>query len=375
MSLIAKQKLVELVARFGRDICDDPRRCEALLRDVCGDQHQREVFVLVAAVKNRAASELAADVSSVPAEVLLGRLSDRLHKSLGIREDLARWSVESWALALGVLTSPTENPSSDQQPAFSPKQQRAITSPRKARGVSRASPQIPAPGGQSPSPAKQQRRRTSQRKARDVSQANPETPEFGEQLATAAKLNEAGISSLPAVSVWEGEPQAPASVEQAAPEKSITARAHPAFQAFVFFGSLSIITATVWRYYLHAGVSWSLGLWVIGQLVFASFMGLVQSRNCSTRVSSLISGLLTPVPGLLASILAPTSFWEYWWVHALVAPAVWLFGFIKAAYVLGNQFKCPCGHCGQKLSFPRWMLNTTIECPACKKETILKQAP
>jgi len=108
MNPIARQKLVELVARFGSDICDDPRRCEALLRDLCGDQHQREVFVLVAAVKIRAASELASGASGVPVEVLIGRLSDRLHNTLGFREDLARWSIESWAFALGTLTPVTK---------------------------------------------------------------------------------------------------------------------------------------------------------------------------------------------------------------------------------------------------------------------------
>ncbi len=108
MNPIARQKVIELVERFGSDICDDPRRCEALLRDLCGDQHQREVFVLVAAVRNRTAAELAAGGGGVPKEVLLARLSARLHTNLGFTEDLARWCVESWALALGKLTPITK---------------------------------------------------------------------------------------------------------------------------------------------------------------------------------------------------------------------------------------------------------------------------
>ena len=106
MNSIARQKLIELVERFGSDICDDPRRCEALLRDLCGDQHQREVFVLVAAVRNRAAAELAAGGGGVPKEVLLARLTARLHNNFGFTEDLARWSVESWALALAAKIIP-----------------------------------------------------------------------------------------------------------------------------------------------------------------------------------------------------------------------------------------------------------------------------
>jgi formylglycine-generating enzyme len=110
MNPVARQKLVQLVARFGKDLGEDSRRCEALLRDVCGNQHEREVFVLVAAVKIRATSELAADASGVPVEVLLAKLSARLHNNLGITEDLARWSVESWAVALGKLAGDSKSP-------------------------------------------------------------------------------------------------------------------------------------------------------------------------------------------------------------------------------------------------------------------------
>jgi hypothetical protein len=41
--------------------------------------------------------------SGLPTEVLLGRLSDRLQANRGVSSDLARWGVESWAVALGVV--------------------------------------------------------------------------------------------------------------------------------------------------------------------------------------------------------------------------------------------------------------------------------
>lgn len=52
-----RQKLRELIVEYGRSLCDDPRRCEALLKDYCG-QHKREIFVLVNALKNRVAEDL-----------------------------------------------------------------------------------------------------------------------------------------------------------------------------------------------------------------------------------------------------------------------------------------------------------------------------
>jgi tetratricopeptide (TPR) repeat protein len=70
---------------------------------MCGDQFKREVFVLVSAVREQVPSELVSSSSGVPKEVVLARLSKRLHGNLGIAEELARWGVESWALALGIL--------------------------------------------------------------------------------------------------------------------------------------------------------------------------------------------------------------------------------------------------------------------------------
>ena len=48
MQDIVRIKLAELVGRFGLDLCNDARRCEALLRDLCGD-HKREINALVSA--------------------------------------------------------------------------------------------------------------------------------------------------------------------------------------------------------------------------------------------------------------------------------------------------------------------------------------
>ena len=52
-----RQKLRKLIVQYGRSLCDDPHRCEALLKDYCG-QYKREIFVLVSALKNRVAEGL-----------------------------------------------------------------------------------------------------------------------------------------------------------------------------------------------------------------------------------------------------------------------------------------------------------------------------
>ena len=98
-----RQKLRELVARHGPAVVHDRRRCEGLLRDCCGE-HRREVAVLVMALEEHVPADLLAAPPGLPREALLSRLARRLSDNLALSEDAARWSVNSWALALGVIS-------------------------------------------------------------------------------------------------------------------------------------------------------------------------------------------------------------------------------------------------------------------------------
>src|SRR5262249_4985436 len=102
-----RDKLAKLIGRFGQELVDDPKRCEGLLRDVCGQDHRREVFVLASALREGVGTELRQPHAGTPVEVVLARLETRLHDHLGLAEDLARWAVQSWALVLGVVTADT----------------------------------------------------------------------------------------------------------------------------------------------------------------------------------------------------------------------------------------------------------------------------
>ncbi len=100
-----RQKLRELIVEYGRTLCNDPRRCEALLKDHCGN-HKREIFVLVSALKKKVADDLLKSSSSVPQAIVMGRLRKRLEDELAMTAEAAHWAVESWALALGFITVP-----------------------------------------------------------------------------------------------------------------------------------------------------------------------------------------------------------------------------------------------------------------------------
>jgi hypothetical protein len=98
-----RRTLRELIARHGPGLCSDARRCEGLLRDLCGG-HRREVNTLVGALRERVPLDLLASRNSVPTGLLLSRLAKRLEDQLALTADASRWAVDSWALALGVVS-------------------------------------------------------------------------------------------------------------------------------------------------------------------------------------------------------------------------------------------------------------------------------
>jgi hypothetical protein len=100
-----RHKLRELILEHGRSLCDDPRRCEAFLKDYCG-QYKREIFVLITALKNKVADELLKNSAGVPLTLLSARLIKRLEDDVALNSEAAHWAVESWMLALGIIAQP-----------------------------------------------------------------------------------------------------------------------------------------------------------------------------------------------------------------------------------------------------------------------------
>jgi hypothetical protein len=103
MNNLPREKLREIVVRHGRALIEDPRRCEGLLRDYCGE-YRREVSVLVMALEERVPVDLLSAPANSPREVLLARMAARLCDHLALAEPAARWAVSSWAFALGLVT-------------------------------------------------------------------------------------------------------------------------------------------------------------------------------------------------------------------------------------------------------------------------------
>lgn len=90
-----------MVALYGREIFEDHRRCESLLRDVCGG-FRREVNLLMNALRERVPLDLLDFNTDVPPKVQVERIVQRLEENMGMTRLAAGWAVEAWALALGL---------------------------------------------------------------------------------------------------------------------------------------------------------------------------------------------------------------------------------------------------------------------------------
>jgi uncharacterized RDD family membrane protein YckC len=107
MNEIPRQKLCELIKRYDASLCHHPSRLEGLLRDVCG-QYRREIAVLINAAKEGVATDLLSS-QNIPTNILLTRLTKRLQDNFGLEQEAARWAVESWGLALGIISETDES--------------------------------------------------------------------------------------------------------------------------------------------------------------------------------------------------------------------------------------------------------------------------
>ncbi len=104
MNELVRHKLREIVQKHGTQPLTDPRLCESLLKDYCG-QHKKEIFILVCAVREHIAADLLTSADSMPQEMLHALLIKRLQNNLALTEEASKWAVEAWSHALSELPS------------------------------------------------------------------------------------------------------------------------------------------------------------------------------------------------------------------------------------------------------------------------------
>jgi hypothetical protein len=104
MSNLPQEQFNQLLSTHGNQLCDEPQRCEALLRDTFPG-YPREVSLLVNALKQGIPQELLSSQGKVPFEVSRSRLTRKLIDNLFMQEQAAQWVIDSWSTALGFRQS------------------------------------------------------------------------------------------------------------------------------------------------------------------------------------------------------------------------------------------------------------------------------
>jgi hypothetical protein len=131
----ARQQLAALYAKQGHRITVDAQTCEGLLRDVCGDS-KREIAVLVGAVKCGVPTQLAANLNSMPANVLRQRLIATMENQGGFEPNAAGWAIDCWRSVLeGATPAPPAIPVVRPQEEQRQKQQPNPAPPKRAAGA------------------------------------------------------------------------------------------------------------------------------------------------------------------------------------------------------------------------------------------------
>jgi len=104
-----RQALMRIVASGPTDIWQDGRRLTALLKDY-SPHSRRKIFALKLVQEEQLVADLQKMQGQLPLEALLSRLTRQLQERTGLAENLARWSLESWACALGYLEDDGADP-------------------------------------------------------------------------------------------------------------------------------------------------------------------------------------------------------------------------------------------------------------------------
>ena len=101
MSNTPRDVLIEMVARYGEPLLSSPLRCDGLLKDYCGE-YRREIFVLTSCLRVGLVEQMRRQ-SGPSIKLICARLALKLEQNLAISSDVAKWGVESWAVALGLM--------------------------------------------------------------------------------------------------------------------------------------------------------------------------------------------------------------------------------------------------------------------------------
>ena len=94
--------VLQIIDRYSLEIINDKDRFGNILNDYFQGKYRREKNTLVVALEEGIPGDLVSSNTSIPAAMLTTQLARRLTDNRGISEELAVWTVTTWALALQI---------------------------------------------------------------------------------------------------------------------------------------------------------------------------------------------------------------------------------------------------------------------------------
>ena len=125
MNNLPRQVLGEIVSQYGPALLEDPRRCQALLRDKC-PKYKSEINLLIIVQRLIIARELRRYIDSVPHELLVTQLVNTMYQEFAFDQSAAQWAVYSWAQALGLSVTEAEIEEAPEETTVSEKREPPI---------------------------------------------------------------------------------------------------------------------------------------------------------------------------------------------------------------------------------------------------------
>lgn len=97
----SRDHLIQIINDYGIEILDAPKQLKSLLIDSSYGQNKKEIYALINVLEEKIPHELLKGFQTEhDIDMISQRFSKRIVDNFGISEDLARWAVDSWIIAI-----------------------------------------------------------------------------------------------------------------------------------------------------------------------------------------------------------------------------------------------------------------------------------
>jgi hypothetical protein len=101
-----RKKLCEILKDYDMTILKDSKRFRAILNDLCKGQNPREINAILTLLDEHIPQDLLKSKNKIPFRILSEKYQQKLKENTYLSEDLIKWTIDSWALALDITNVP-----------------------------------------------------------------------------------------------------------------------------------------------------------------------------------------------------------------------------------------------------------------------------